>query len=238
MICIFDRKLPEEILRDLRASGFSLLPTKKIKGLKTSLSTHPDIQVCKISENKVVVEPSVYSYYKENLENYGIYGIIVEKGGSILENSYPRDSFYNLAANKTLAIHNFSITDEVVEDQVEKEGLKKINVNQGYGKCNVLFTKTGILTSDMGIYKALEGVKKLLIRPGNIVLKDFSYGFIGGTSGFFRDKVFFLGDVASHPDFEEIKKFLWADQTDFEILGPGPLTDYGSLIFLEGGING
>lgn len=232
MICIYDQKLPEAIVESLAASGFFLIPSKKLGQIQGALSTHPDVQVCKISDKILVVSPEVYDYYKNILEKYGI---IVRKGGTALGDKYPSDSAYNLAANETLAIHNFKITDEKVREEIKAKGLREIPVNQGYSKCNILFTPTGLITSDMGIYKKVTGVKKLLISPGNISLLGYDYGFIGGASGTYKDTVYFLGDLSLHPDYEKIKNFLAADQTKFICLSKDPLTDYGSLIFLQGG---
>lgn len=232
MICIYDQRLPEEIVEKLSASGFFLLPSKNCENLSGALSTHPDIQICKISDKIIVASPEVYDYYKNILEKYGI---IVRKGGTVLGDKYPSDSAYNLAANETLAIHNFKITDDEVKKLIKTKELREISINQGYSKCNILFSKTGIITSDMGIYKNLSGVKKLLISPGNISLAGYNYGFIGGASGTFKDTVYFLGDPSLHPDYEEIKNFLEEDETDFKILSKKPLADYGSLIFLQGG---
>lgn len=232
MICIYDQRLPEPIVEKLSASGFFLIPSKNSENIHGALSTHPDVQICKISDKILVASPQVYDYYKNILEKYGI---IVRKGGTALGATYPRDSAYNLAANETLAIHNFKITDEKVRDLIKAQGLREISVNQGYSKCNILFSLTGIITSDMGIYKKLTGVKKLLISPGNISLAGYNYGFIGGASGTFKDTVYFLGDISLHPDFDAIKEFLAADDTDFKILSKDQLADYGSLIFLQGG---
>lgn len=232
MICIYDQRLPELIVEILSASGFFLIPSIRLDQIHGPLSTHPDVQVCKISDKIIVASPEVYDYYKNILEKYGI---IVRKGGTALGHTYPSDSAYNLAANESLAIHNFKITDEKVKEEIKVQGLREISVNQGYSKCNILFSKTGLITSDMGIYKKVQGVKKLLISPGNISLAGYNYGFIGGASGTFKDTVYFLGDPSLHPDFDAIKKFLAADDTDFKILSKDQLADYGSLIFLQGG---
>lgn len=229
MIVIYDEKMPRPIVDQLEKRGFLLIKSKKLEGINNSLSSHPDLQVCKINNKKIVVEPSLYKYYKENLLKYGI---IVILGKERVGQSYPQDTIYNLASNGKIAIHNFSITDKAVLEEVTKEGLTKVDVKQGYGKCNVLFTKTGLITSDKGIYDKVKLEKKLLIRPGFIKLENYSYGFVGGASGY-GDNLYLLGDLKKHPDFEKIEKFLKDDQTDFELLGEDTLEDFGSLIFLE-----
>lgn len=206
--------------------GFLLVETLELKDFNFPLKTHPDIQVCKIKENLIVVEPSVYTYYHNLLSNYGI---IVKSGEKIVEDIYPKDCPYNLATNGKIAIHNFNITDEKILNEIDFE---KIHVNQGYGKCNVLFTKSGIITSDKGIYKALGDRRKLLISQGEIELDGFDYGFIGGASGY-SSEIYFTGNIQNHKDFEKIKQFLIEESTEYKILGNYKLKDFGSLIFLE-----
>ena len=225
-ICIADKNIDKSMAKKLEDLGFLIIYTEKIKTMTGSLSTHPDIQICKINEKIFVAEESVFKYYENKLSKYGI---IVKSGKSILDDKYPKDAHYNAAIKENIAIHNFEITDDVVLNNINVE---KVNVKQGYSKCNILFTKTGIITSDMGIYNKIKNMRKLLISPGHIELKGYNYGFIGGASGFL-DKVYFLGNIYNHPDFEKINRFLKEEETDFEILSEDNLKDYGSLIFID-----
>lgn len=225
-ICIYDKNMRENFLDKLQ-DKYILIPTVKLS-ISEPLNTHPDIQIAKISKNSVVVDPSVFDYYYNLLSRYDI---IVHKGKMRVKEPYPYDSIYNLASNGKISIHNFEITDEVLKNAIDFE---KVDVKQGYAKCNVLFTKKGVITSDAGIYNKLKDERKLLITPGFIDLEGYEYGFIGGASGF-DDCVYFLGDVRTHKDFLKIKSFLDEEKTDFVNLGEGNLKDYGSLIFLEGG---
>lgn len=225
-ICIVDKYLKEDMFKKLESFGFIVIKTKEIQSINSSLSTHPDIQVCKINDNKIIVEPSVYDYYEKHLSKYDI---IVKSGRFSIKNNYPMDSYYNAAINKKLAIHNFNITDNNILSEIKVE---KVQVKQGYSKCNILFTKDGVITSDKGIFNKLSIEKKLLISSGNILLKDFDYGFIGGASGYF-DKVYFIGNIDYHPDSEKIKEFLKEENTEYENLSNEKLIDMGSLIFLK-----
>lgn len=223
-IVIVDKKIPEDIKENLR-KDFHVVETLEHENLSSPLSTHPDVQVCKINDHFVITSPKVYNYYKKELEKYDI---IVKSGVKNISDNYPNDSSYNLASNGKINIHKKSITDDVILESIENI----TNVNQGYSKCNIAFTKNGLITSDIGIYKKVDIERKLLIRPGFIKLEPFEYGFIGGASGYF-DKMYFLGDVRKHPDFYKINKFLKDEDTELEILGSGVLSDFGSLIFLE-----
>lgn len=223
-ICIIDKNLNENMAKKLENLGFFLIKTRKLEGINGPLSTHPDIQLCKVSEDTLVVEPSVFDYYEKNLSKYGI---IIKSGFSKVRDPYPKDAAYNCAINKDYSFHNFEITDEILKENLSKN---KIHLKQGYSKCNILLTKSGLITSDMGIYKKTPS-RKLLISKGHVELEGYDYGFIGGASGCF-DKVYFLGDVTLHPDFEQIRDFLAEENTEFEILGRDKLHDYGSLIFI------
>lgn len=223
---IVDKNLPEISKGKLRNLGFNIIETKPLEKINFSLATHPDIQICKVKENFLVTEPTVFQYYKNLLCDYDI---IIKSGEKCVEEIYPKDAIYNLASNGEIGIHNFKITDKKIVEEIDFE---KIDVKQGYGKCNVLFTKTGIITSDMGIYRSIKNRRKLLIEAGDIDLEGFSHGFIGGASGFL-DKVYFIGDVKLHKDFEKIRKFLEDEETEYEILGDFKLKDFGSLIFIE-----
>ena len=225
-ICICDKNLPKISKEQLEDFGFLLIETKELENFHSPMGTHPDIQVCKIKENLLVVEPSVYSYYNNLLSKYGI---IIKSGEKIVEDIYPKDCLYNLASNGEIAIHNFEITEENILNEIDFE---KVHVNQGYGKCNVLFTKSGVITSDNGIYKALGDRRKLLIETGDIDLDGYDYGFIGGASGY-SDAVYFIGNIQNHKDFHKIETFLKEEDTQYEILGDFKLKDFGSLIFLE-----
>lgn len=227
-ICIADRNVPEDVKENLIEEKFHLVLTSEIEKLKAPLSTHADIQVCKIDDKKIVVEPSVFDYYFNKLSDYGI---IIEKGNDFLKAKYPGDSLYNLAANEKIAIHNFNITDKKILNALYQ---KKIQVRQGYSKCNICFAKDCIITSDFGIYKKIpDGIKKLLIEKGDIELKGYNYGFIGGATGFF-EKLYFIGDLEKYREKQKIKEFLKRENIQYKSLGDGPLMDCGSLLFLGG----
>lgn len=223
-ICIIDNKIPKAVKEELK-KDFILIETLDYPGFTSPLGSHPDVQVCKIRDDFIVVAPKVYNYYKNQLEKYDI---IIKSGLKEIADNYPEDSRYNLASNGKIGIHKSEITDSVILEEIEN----LVDVNQGYAKCNIAFTKEGVITSDKGIYNRLNIEKKLLITPGHIKLEPYKYGFIGGATGYF-DKMYFIGDVTEHPDYKKISEFLEREKTELKILGSGVLSDFGSLIFLE-----
>ncbi len=186
---------------------------------------HADMQIVKIG-NTLVTAPMFYEYYKKLLP-----GKNLVKGWTNPDGHYPKCSAYNTAITENFAICNEGITDRVILQSVKEQGLEIINVRQGYAKCSLCVFPGGVITSDEGIYKKIhQKIDTLLIRPGFISLPGCEYGFIGGASGYFG-KLYFLGDITLHPDYQEIKHFLQKKKIEFEY-GSSPLTDFGTAVFV------
>jgi hypothetical protein len=104
------------------------------------------------------------------------------------------------------------------------------------GKGMLVFCGFSQQDTEAGIEKALKnnGVEVLLISPGNIELKGFDYGFIGGAGFYNNGTVYFFGNVKKHPDYDKIKQFCDSYNSDIEILCQDmPLTDIGSAVVLS-----
>ena len=226
---IIDKTAPDIVKDQLRDLGYSVVDTVKLDTFETSLGTHPDIQVCKIRQY-LVVDPRTYEYYLEELKDTGI---TVVKGKVTVTNYYPDNIAYNVAVLDDYAIHNFNYTDPVIQGIIDKLGLIKVDVKQGYSKCNILHTEDSIITSDEGIVNRLPSeLSRLKISPDSIVLRGYDYGFIGGATGYDSRVVYFLGDILAHPEYKKIKEYLDSKNIDTMVLGNDSLTDLGSLIFI------
>ena len=70
----------------------------------------------------------------------------------------------------------------------------------------------------------------LKIRPGQVLLPGYAYGFLGGTSGRIGDKIVFNGDLSAHPDFNVISAFIESRGLSCVYFKDYPLTDIGSII--------
>lgn len=219
---IVDKNLWPSAKVELEQEGYTVVETVDIDTIDTSLSTHPDIQLCKIGDT-LVVDPRTYDYYKDKMPD-----VEIIKGSTTVKEKYPDYISYNIAVGE-VAIHNLDHTDLVLLDLIKD--YKKVHVNQGYSKCNILMGDNFLITSDRGISKAIRGMDHLLIEPGHIDLKDYNYGFIGGASGHDSDRVYFIGDVVEHPSWQQIRDYLKDKNIEIKVLNGGPLTDFGSLIF-------
>ena len=155
---------------------------------------------------------------------------IYEGDASLLAPEYPKDVLYNAAA-----VGNYLICSKYTsKDLIESSGLTPVLVPQGYVKCNLaVLDDHHVITEDRGIAKVLEKIPDidcLLISPGQVRLKGYDHGFIGGATGKVGNDIIFNGDLSSHSDFKLIYDFctscglrpLWFDMY--------PLTDIGSIL--------
>ena len=68
------------------------------------------------------------------------------------------------------------------------------------------------------------------IETGNIALRGFSYGFIGGASFFDNNTLFTFGDVKKHKNGSDIINFLKNINVDVVSLGKDELYDFGGAV--------
>ncbi len=234
-IAIIDGRASDIIVNNLKKLNIKVIRTVKCDDLQESISYHPDIIMHPINHNTIIVAPNLYDYYKNELTKFGINVI---KGETILGSKYPSDIAYNVGRLKNIAIHNFKYTDEKLKYYLEKEGIKFLNINQGYSKCSLLILDyiSGI-TADVYMEKKLTelGYNILLIRPGHIKLFNEKYGFIGGTSGNLnKDTILLTGKIDNHPSFYEMEKFIREKNKKIQYLSNDDLIDLGTIITLNG----
>ena len=208
-LAIVDKRIPKNIEIKLNTMGINIIKSTDCSNTYEAIKYHPDISVCKLNDNNIVVAPNVYNYYKNILKHYG-FNIIC--GNSSIKNKYPYNIHYNIVILESFAIHNFKYTDKVILDYIEKNNIKKINVSQGYCKCCIcIVDDNSLITSDEGIYKEVikYGIDCLLIKKGHIDLFELNYGFIGGCSFLISDtELAFLGNIKNHPDYDKILSFV------------------------------
>jgi len=232
-LAIVDKRIPQTIEDNLNNIGVNIIKSTACSNTYDAIKYHPDISVCKLNSNNIVVAPNVYDYYKEVLKPYG-FNVIC--GESTIKNKYPYNIHYNIVILKKFAIHNFKYTDKVILDYIEKNNIEKINVSQGYCKCSIcVVDNNSIITSDEGIYKEVikYGIDCLLIEKGHIDLFELNYGFIGGCSFLLsHNELAFLGNIKKHPDYDKILNFVESKNKKLISLSNDKLIDLGSIIQL------
>ncbi len=203
------------LLDYIRSKGYSISTTLALPQLPTGISSHPDLQMCRLGINDS--SPVIKADEEE-----------LAKLGSV----YPHDIPFNAACTGRFLICNAEHTSSRILKKAELLGLTIINVRQGYAKCScVVVDENSIITYDRGIAReALKaGLDVLTVAPGHVKLEGYGTGFIGGTSGRIGDTIVFNGSLDTHPDTEAIRDFIRSrglaiKEFDYE------LTDIGSII--------
>jgi hypothetical protein len=95
-------------------------------------------------------------------------------------------------------------------------------------------SENAAITADRGMAKALSdnGITVTLIENSSISLPPYEYGFIGGAGAAFGDKVFFLGDITSHPSYCKISDAISKCSRHPHSLSDEGLADLGGITFI------
>ncbi|MBQ8258570.1 MAG: hypothetical protein IJY97_03315 [Clostridia bacterium] len=214
---------------------FEIIQLPPDASLPEAVNGHGDLLIFKI-DNKLVTRKSYYRTAKDKID------LICDNGGLELVLSdveagdhYPNDcGLCTVISGKNIICRNVS-TDVEILRLADDLGYNLLNVQQGYSKCSCAVLADGaIITADRGIAKVtLENdIDTLLITEGNVALPGYSYGFIGGATGICDDKLYFSGNLKSHPDHKTIEEFAKKHDTECISLSDGNLFDVGSLIFI------
>ena len=196
-------------------------------GCSTKFDNHPHVNRLKPAEN---VDPAI-SCHPDILYCHLADGKVFHGDSDRLGPEYPADVLYNACSTGKYFIHNLKHTEPELLTAADELGLSRINVPQGYTRCNVLpVDEDSVITSDRGVAAACTRLDVLLIRPGHISLPGYNTGFIGGTGGRIGDTIVFNGDLSAHPDFEIIKEFIESRGLQCVWTKDMPLTDIGSII--------
>ncbi len=207
------------IAKKIWGKRHEIVPSFTHPNLQNPVSAHPDMTLTQI-EDIFVCCPESFEYYKKYLGNR------VVAGKTTLSSHYPNDIAYNVLIYQNLAIAKEKYIDDTVKEQLQKKKIKLINVNQGYAKCSSSVCNSGVITADDTIFDALvkNNINALKITPGHVKLSGYTYGFIGGASGFIDGKNTFFGNLKKHPDFDKIKQFC-----EIDFFEEFPLTDVGTI---------
>ncbi len=233
MAVIVDKCADLELFKALDMNKIQYYKSCSLDFLYKPVNTHPDMQIHFITENLAVVAPSAYKYYRDIILDK----IILYKGAKDPDGTYPGDCAYNVAKVGKKIIGNLEYTDSVIKNLYSKLGYEFLNVNQGYTKCNLcIIDENSVITEDVGLYRALSanGMDVLKIPVGEVELKNFDNGFIGGASGFVNQRqIAFYGDISKCSYFKEIKKFINDRKVDIICLSQTKLKDFGSILFFN-----
>lgn len=237
MIAVYDKRLPcdysDRLATELGDAGMIPFGTADMpceEAVYRSIESHPDIYFFQAGPASVICAPGLA---KEEILPLVEAGVMAIKGKTNPCGEYPLTARYNAVRVGDAVFHDTGISDPIILRIAKENGLRMVNVTQGYTRCSVLpVGDSALVTSDAGIAATAEseGFDVLLISSGDIVLPGENYGFIGGTAGVTpQGDIIFLGDIAMHPAGEDIAAFLKAHDVSWTCLEGLPLYDAGSL---------
>ena len=214
--------------------GYKLVEIPTSTNTYFEISSHVDIFACKVN-NDLVLEPTVYDVLKDKITNMTNVNIV--KGSSVVKGKSPSDVAYNFCIIDNLAIGNFKYIDENLKKIIEKNNLKKVNINQGYSKCSIaVLDKNMVIVEDKSIEKVLKnnGLNVILL-DNNVDIKLYKNfnecsdmkGFIGGCISKLDNYLFVSGDILKLGLRDEDRKSINCQIIDFKTLD---IADYGGIL--------
>lgn len=236
-IALTDERISASCERALKINGFHVIKMPPMPSLPAPMASHPDMLISYI-DNTILTSAQycdsaahVFCEIRELLPHITIKFCNTTQG-----EQYPLDAVYNvLTAGKKIFLRKKSIAPEVLEFAKDR-GYEIIDVNQGYPSCTTLIIgESFAVSADMGMCGALErcGISASVIENGGILLPPYEYGFIGGASGVYKDRVYFLGNLDLHPSKDIIKSVCRSANLTPVSLSDDELADFGRIIFLD-----
>ncbi len=231
MIAIVD-KAYYDILRD-KLSEFNIkaFPSFESKILKGAVATHPDMSLFKYDEETLIASHESFEYYNEIFKATKIN--VINANEDPLE-KYPGDVKFNALRVGERLICKKDVCAEAIMNSFD-EG-KTINSSQGYVKCSVIdIGSEYFVTDDKYLQKIINGLghKSILLDKGLVKIKDYDYGFIGGASGYARDKIFLTGFIKDETNRFRLEEFAREINKELIYLTEYDIFDVGTLMIME-----
>lgn len=233
MICFIDYRTSNEEINNLQKLNLDIIKIPKCKKVYGAIDGHVDIQlnVLNKSSKEVIVHKDISTDFLNTLTSKNIKYTL---SNSSLSNCYPDDIILNALILDSFFIHNLKYTDKTLLSLQKDKQL--LDVKQGYTKCSVLpISNSAFITSDTGIYTVLSKLNMdvLLLPPGDILLPELNYGFIGGIGGIIDSgKLGIFGELEHYKYGDEVYKFLYKHNVEPISLKKGKLIDRGSLFVI------
>lgn len=227
---IVSYKADKEFFDMLEKLELEYIITKKLKTLQKPVDDHPDMVIHPISKNKLIVEKTLYDYYKKILGEE----ICLIKSEDKLKEKYPDDILLNVSRVDDMFFHKKDFIDKKLRQELIDLGLKEIFVNQGYSRCSTMVIGENIvITQDYKLHKTYikNNIKSYLIPFGGISLPGYDTGFIGGSCGMINSKeLIFYGDIDRYIHGDILKRILKENDISYNCPKDIDFIDRGSII--------
>ncbi len=232
---IADCRISEECKSTLSRFVDKIILLPPHGALPSPVASHPDMLIWVYGKNIITYRDycKTAAAQLDILANAGFELIFTDERVSA---EYPCDVALNCALVGKHIICREASTSKKIKQLAEREGLALVNTRQGYAKCScATVSENAIITADRSILKAARavGIDALLISEGNVSLKGYNSGFIGGACGSTHDFIFFCGALDSHPDEAAIRSFCQRHGKRTVSLSCEPLVDLGTVFVIE-----
>ena len=234
-VIIVDNRISPACERYLLKEGFFLIKLVSDPDLTEAVASHPDTLL--FYSDKQIITTADYcdaaAYVFSDIREYAL-DVRVTFTADRRKKDYPYDCIMNaLVIGKRIFCKADSVSDGVKEF-AKRKGYNIVHTKQGYPACSVLTFGNSAITADRGLASLLSenGVRVTLISPGGISLPPYEYGFIGGACGVAEGKVYFFGDISTHPDGERICAAIRDEGYIPVSLSDGALRDLGGFFAL------
>lgn len=231
MIAIVDRAYYDLLSDKLNKFNINSFPSFESKILKGAVKSHPDMSLFKYDEDTLIASRESFDYYNEIFKGTKI-NIINANEDS--HEKYPSDVKFNaLRAGEHLICKKDVCAEAIVSCFDEA---KIINSSQGYVKCSVIDIGGEYFASDdKYLYEIIKslGKKCILLDKGFVNIKDYDYGFIGGASGYARDKIFLTGKIINEANRIRLEEFSREINKELIYLTEYDIFDIGTLMIME-----
>ena len=223
-------KAAQGFQNELLYLGFELFFGNSENFLKEPLSGHIDVLANHYGNNSYYIDKSNVGVFNE-LNKYGINSTVI---GENVKNKYPNDAKLNFVRIDDFLLCNSKTVSKEVVERAALDGIKIIDIKQGYTKCSTLIIKqNAVITDDTAIGSALKlnNFDVLTVEKGSVGLPGYNYGFIGGCGGLIsKNEMIFFGNIKMHKSYNEIKSFLNNYKINMTSLSGSNLLDVGSII--------
>ena len=240
LFAIADERISAECEKKLNEEGFEVIRLPGDERLGSAVASHTDMLIFK-DKNTVIASKKYIEAHKDVKDSLyrAVESLDLRLSSEEVRWQYPNDAIFNAkAVDGKIFAKADSVSKEILA-YANESGLKLVCVKQGYVACTTLFAECNFaITADEGMARALrlEGIDVLKIRESEAIkLPPYKNGFIGGAAGVFKNKVYFIGNLASHPDAQIIEQAL--SERGFAVVSlddtADSLFDLGGIIFTE-----
>ncbi len=226
--CVLMSDRQQSLIETLRRYDIRVITPSALTAVSGSERYHADMAVCHLGGSVFFVSSDLDNITKNTLRRQGCH---------LFDTEYPAAAptpSLNICILGNQVLCHTGIADKRLLAFLRAEGKNILHTNQRYTKCSAaVIRENALITSDTSIERLCrcKGIDVLKITSGHIRLDGYSYGFIGGCCGMLSDRMLaFSGDIAQHPDYENIKAFCRNYGVDLLSLSNDILYDIGGIL--------